>query len=87
MIALHGFPPGRHVCYELWVALFFSLPRHRRQWSGILAEGQAVASSTDDLGPEWADAMALAPEQAEDWLSATNRPRMLARLKRKLHWG
>lgn len=87
MIALHGFPPGRHVPYELWVALFFALPRHRLQVSVMLLDALETAASASDLGPEWADAAALDESQVEDWLAGSNRPRAVARLKRNLRWG
>lgn len=78
-----GFPPGRPVDYLTWVQLKLNEDRVDRQRANALAMGHNLATSSENIDMDWADAVAIDPAEAEEILFQANKERAAARRKAK----
>ena len=69
--------------YASYVALVSHISRVRLQQSVAVGKGLQSYHSLEDLGPEWADAIARDPSEANAILAASQQQRAHARSKRR----
>jgi hypothetical protein len=84
-VATYGFPPGwRNLGYLDYVRLVLNQDRVRLLHSYDVLRGVAQATSTQDMGPAWADALATVREQADEIHQGHNAPRAEARRRARI---
>ena len=72
--------------FETYFKLWLNLPRQRLRRAVEHALGAQAVSSNDDLGREWAEALASSPEEVDEIAYKMRESRRDARMAAKRGW-